>query len=148
MFGYHGILDTFALPSIIFSIIVGSCIILAMYITHADYWYLLLGPESKSKRPSFWTMNNYCHAKSLILPTTLSTISFATFCVFGAFLSPIAMHQIHMAVLYIFSNHSRMLCDMFFSAGLSLPLYFFVLENYMHGLMCLIVSRLSIRLTS
>jgi hypothetical protein len=94
----------FALLLIISLIIVASSIVLVSHLIHNNCWFLLLGSESKSKWPSFWMWANYHHAQSLILLTNLSTISFATFCVFGAFASPIAVNQLYMVILCIITD--------------------------------------------
>ena len=115
--GYQSIFTTFALPSVICSIIVASSVLLIMRLIHTNYWFLRLSTEWTSKQPSFWNWANYHYAMSLILPTTLSMVSFATFCLFGTFCSPITINQLYRAIHIYLYFYSRRLCNMTFSAG-------------------------------
>jgi len=105
-----------------------------LYITHIDYRFLLLRPKSELEWPLFWTIENYCQITH-ILPTTLLTILFTTFCIFGTFLSPIAMHHIHMTILYIFANPLKNALWYVFLCWYVPPLLFCLFEKlHMHGL--------------
>lgn len=92
-YGYSGFLNTFAIPSVIAMVVIVSSFPCIMNLVNVSNYFLVLGPNS-TERPSRWTLRNYCRARDIIMPTTLSTIPFHAFCVFGAYSLPTALLQV------------------------------------------------------